>query len=108
MNLHVYLLVILLIFSLARLGCPRLSPSWSCAVQSRGLGAHDAPSSAQAAHPRRLPRLSTCLHWLVGCRTSTCSCAPLVRGEKLPGSSEAYTHRRLRLSQPAVHILRQH
>src|SRR6266480_4926941 len=74
MNLQMFLLVIVLIFSSSAAVCPWLSSSWSCPVQSRGLGAHAASSTAQAAHPRRLSRLSTRLYSLVGWRTSTCGC----------------------------------
>src|SRR2546421_10281554 len=48
------------------------------------------------------------LHCLVGWRISTCTCAPLARGEKPSGSTQASEYRRLRLSQPAVRVLRHH
>ena len=48
--------------------------------------AQHAPPSPEAPMPRRLPRLSTRLHGLVGWRASTCTCAPLARGQKPAGS----------------------
>src|SRR5690348_8781090 len=52
--------------------------------------------------PRRLPRLSSRLHYLIGWRVGPWVCASLVRGQKPPGSTETDTHRRLRLSLSAV------
>jgi len=64
-----------------------------------------APSPS-ASLPRRLPLLSFRLPSLVGRRASDCSGAALVRGEKPERSTQAHEHRRLRLSQPAVPVLR--
>jgi len=108
MNIHVFLLVFFLIFSSFAAWCPFLAPSWSCPVESSSQGAHDVPTSAQASLSTRLPRLSSRLHCLVGWRISTCTCAPLARGEKPSGSPQASEYRRLRLSQPAVRVLRHH
>ena len=87
--------------------CPVLAPSWPCPVES-SQGAHCAPTSAQASLSTRLSRLSSHLHCLISWRASVSSCAPLARGEKPAGSSQAHPYRRLRLSQPAVQILWQH
>jgi hypothetical protein len=73
---------------------------FSAFLHKRCGQAQQAPPSAQAPLPRRLSRLSSRLHSLVECRGSTCSCTPLVRGEKPAGSTQASTHRGLRLSQP--------
>ena len=85
---------------------PMLAPSWSCPVENSCQGAHVAPSSAQAAHPRRLSRLSTRSHSLVGPRTSPCSFTPLARGQKPARSTQASQHRGIRLPQPEVSLLR--
>src|SRR5213080_559261 len=60
--------------------------------------AQHASASAQAPLPRRLPRLSTRLHCLVGWRASACSCATLARDEKPAGSPQVREDRGLRLS----------
>lgn len=73
----------------------------------RGEAPHLAPS-AQAPLPRRLPSLSSRLHCLLEWRASACTCATLVRGEKSPRSTQARQHRGLSLSQPAMHVLRDH
>src|SRR6266567_677253 len=65
-----------------------------------------SPPSPQAANPSGLPSLSSRLHFLVGSRADACICAPLARGQKPTGSTQAGQHRRLRLSQPAVPLLR--
>ena len=88
--------------------CPLLVSSWSCPVESSSQGAHKAPSPAQASHPRGLPCLSTRLSCLVSWKASACCCESLVRGEKPTRSSQASEHGRLRLSQSAVRVLRQH
>ncbi len=88
--------------------CPVLVPSRSCPVESRGLGAQQAPPSAEAPLPRRLPGLSSGLRSLVGCRASACSCTPLARGQKPAGSPQAREHRGLCLSQSAVRLRRDH
>src|SRR6266849_4663476 len=87
---------------------PVLAPSRSCPVESSSQDAHHAPPSAQAPLPGRLPRLSPRLHCLVGWRTSASACASLVRGQKPAGSTQASEHRRLRLPQSAVPVLRDH
>jgi hypothetical protein len=87
--------------------CPLLAPSWSQQVES-SQGAHCAPTTAQAPLSTRLPCLSSRLRSRAECRASTSTCRSLVRGQKLAGSSEAHPHRGLRLSEPAVHVLRQH
>ncbi len=53
---------------------PLLSLLWSCPVESCSQGAHYASTSAQAPQPRRLPRLSSRLHSLVGWRASASGC----------------------------------
>src|SRR5260221_13711119 len=75
---------------------------------TRRSQAHQAPPFAQAPHSRRLSRLSTRLHGLVGWRASAGACASLERGEKPAGSSQTHRHRRFRLSQSPVHVLREH
>ena len=70
--------------------------------------AQQAQLSAEASLARRLPRLSSRLHGLVGRRAETCACATLARGEKPEGSPQKHRHRRVRLSQPPVHVLREH
>ena len=105
LHVFVFLLVVCLLLSLARLG--RLCWFHLRPSSSRGRGqAHHAPPSAQAPLPRRLPRLSSRLHSLVGWRA--CACASLARGEKPARSTQAHEHRGLRLSQPAVPLLRDH
>src|SRR6266567_8120767 len=84
--------------------CPVLVPSGSRPVESSCQGAQQAPPSAEAALPRRLPRLSSCLRSLVGCRASACSCTPLARGQKPAGSPQASGHRGFCLSQSAVRL----
>jgi hypothetical protein len=66
------------------------------------------PPSAQATHPGRLPRLSSRLHFLVGCRAGVSACASLARGEKPPGRTRAREHQGVRLPQSAVPVLRHH
>lgn len=87
--------------------CPLLAPSWSQQVES-SQGAHCAPTTAQAPLSTRLPRLSSGLHSRTECRASTSTCTSLVRGQKPAGSSEAHPHRGIRLSEPAVPVLRHH
>lgn len=84
-----------------------LAPSSDFLLKSRG---HPflRSTSPQAPHPRRLPRLSTCLPSLVEWKVSAYSCATLARGQKSPRSTQAREHCRLCLSQPAVHLLRYH
>jgi hypothetical protein len=60
MNVHVFLLVFLLLFSSFAAVCRLLAPSWFGPVQSRGLGAHDASSSA--ASPRTPDDCPVCRH----------------------------------------------
>ena len=84
-----------------------LVPSSAFHLTRRGQ-AQRAPPSAEAPLPRRLPRLSSRLHWLVVWRTSVCSCTPLAGGQKPPGSTQAREHRGLCLSQPAVRVLWDH
>jgi copper chaperone CopZ len=84
-----------------------LVPSSAFLLTRRGQAQH-APPSAQAPLPTRLPRLPSRLHCLVGWRASACSCTPLARGEKPAGSTQAREDRGLRLSQPAVPVLRHH
>jgi hypothetical protein len=78
-----------------------LAVSSAFPLTSREETYHGA-TSFQAPLPRRLSGLSPLLHQLVCGGTCSCACAPLVRGEKPPGSSQAREHRGLRLSQPEV------
>src|SRR5258708_12899918 len=54
-------------------------------------------TSAQAPLPGRLPRLSSGLHSLVGCRPSACPYATLSSAEKPPGTAHTPPHRWLSL-----------
>src|SRR5215470_826886 len=56
---------------------PFFAPSWAPLLKSWSSASRDPPS-AQASLARRLPCLSSGLHSLVGCQTSTYSCASLV------------------------------
>jgi len=56
---------------------PFFTPSWAPLLKSWSSASRDPPS-AQTPLARRLPCLSSGLHSLVGCWTSTCSCASLV------------------------------
>jgi hypothetical protein len=78
-------------------------PSSAFLLTRRGQ-AHHGATSAEAPRPRRLPRLSSRLHFLVGLKANACSCAILARGEKPPGSTQAGQHRGLCLSEPAVPV----
>src|SRR6266487_243581 len=62
---------------------------FSAFLLTRRGQAHDAPSSAQAPLPRRLSRLSSRLHPLVGWRASASACASLARGQKPSRSAQA-------------------
>src|SRR5512135_39323 len=64
--------------------------------------------SGTATLSTRLPRLSPRLHFLVGCGACASTCAPLARGQKPAGSTQAGEHRRLRLPQPPVLLLWDH
>src|SRR6266566_6079539 len=86
--------------------CPVLAPSWSCPVASSCQDTYQAPPSALAPLPRRWPRLSTRLHGLVGRGASVFACAALARGQKPPRSPQTQRHRRFRLSQSTVPVLR--
>jgi hypothetical protein len=66
--------------------CPVLVLSRSCPVESRGLGAQQASPCAEAPLPRQLPDLSSRLSCPRAGRASSCSCTPLVRGQKPAGS----------------------
>ncbi len=111
MALHVFvfvfLLMVCLFLSLARLGRLDWFHLWPSSSKSRSQ-AHHGATSAQAPLPRRLPRLSPLLHLPVCCRTFSCACTSLVRGQKPTGSAQAGQHRRLCLSQSAVPLLREH
>jgi hypothetical protein len=76
MNLHVFLLVFFLIFSLAAL-CPLLALSRPCPGESSSQDTHHVPTSPPAPLPRRLPYLSSRLHCLIRCRASACACTTL-------------------------------
>src|SRR6266699_2081710 len=82
-----------------------LVPSSAFLLKRRGHSLK-SPTSAQAALSRRLPRMSSRLHSLSGCRVGAFACASLARGEKPAGSPQAGEHRGVRLSQPAMLILR--
>lgn len=84
-----------------------LVPS-SAFLLTRSSQTQYAPPSAQSALPRRLPCLSSRLSSLVGWKASICSGAALERGEKPPRSPQTREHRGLRLSKPAVRVLRHH
>jgi IS1 family transposase len=73
--------------------------------QEEGPGAPRC-NVCQAPLPRRLPRLSLLQHQRVCC--GPCACAPLVRGQKPARSSQTHRHRGVRLSQPAMPVLRDH
>jgi hypothetical protein len=111
MALHVFvfvfLLVVCLFLSLARLGRRDWYQS-SAFLLTRRSQAQQAPPSAEAPLPRRLPRLSSRLHSLGRWRASACSCTPLEQGQKPPRSTQASGHRGLCLSQSAVCVLRDH
>ena len=63
--------------------------SSSAFLLTRKGQAQHAPPSPEAPLPRRLPRLLSRLHCLVGWRASASSCATLARGEKPAGSTQA-------------------
>jgi hypothetical protein len=102
-----YVLVLPPVLSRAAL-CPVLAPSWSGPVESRCQDTHEAPPSAQTPLSTRLPCLSSRLHCFIGWRASATACASLARGQKPARSTQADRHRRLRLSQSAVRLLRDH
>jgi hypothetical protein len=82
-----------------------LVPSSASLLTSRSQAQH-APPSAQTPLPRRLSHLSSRLPSLVWCRV--CACASMARGEKPTGSTQAYRHPGVRLSQPPLPVLRDH
>src|SRR5258708_23038157 len=69
-----------------------LVPSPTFLLTRRGQ-AQQAPPSAQASLPRRLPGLSSRLHSLLRWRASSCACASPQRGKKPTGSTQPPTHR---------------
>ena len=72
---------------------------WRCTPQSTDFSSHA---------PHTIPRLSPLLSPLDGCGAAGSTCAPLARGEKPPGSTQAGKHKGLRLSSSPVPVLRHH
>ena len=72
---------------------------WRCTPQSTDFSSHA---------PHTIPRLSPLLSPLDGCGAGGSTCAPLARGEKPPGSTQAGKHKGLRLSSSPVPVLRHH
>jgi hypothetical protein len=71
-------------------------------------GAHYGASSAQATHPRRLPCLSSRHHSLEGAGPDPSPVRPWREVKSRRGARHPREHRGLRLSQPAMRILRDH
>jgi hypothetical protein len=109
MTFHVFWFFLLFLFLLSPLVAwsPVLAPSWPSRLKST-RGAPRSPPSAQATDPTRLPGLSPFLPFLTGCETIASAGAALVRGEKPARSSQTHRYTRLRLSQSAVRVLRDH
>jgi hypothetical protein len=102
LHVFVFLLVVCLLLSLARLG----RHDWLHLRPSSSRGGAKRSTLHRLLKPRSPDDCR--LHSLVWRRASACSCAPLARGEKSAGRTQAGEYRGLRLSQPAMPVLRHH
>jgi hypothetical protein len=110
MVLHVFVFLLVVCLLLASFAALARFPGsiFGLAPHEEGPSAASSTVCGTAPLPRRLSRLSSRLHSLVGWRASACSCATLARGEKPAGSPQASEHRGFCLSQSAVRVLRDH